>query len=500
MVGLEQDFLKQQLREQILRNRGRWFVPFALEVFLGLALCLTCIFGMDIFLSIHGARAESPRYRLSIKRGEELPRFLQTNRWMQDFQQTNLYEGLMIKMGPLMGSLADSKRQAWKGRLVEAFAEMALQGSSVHIYHFHHSKLVQPLGLGIQNLGAISVRALSLVLEALRSHENQSVDSEERTHQVIPIFLAQQKLAVVLAKNCLAVSRDPQVAVWSWEQCEGELPLSTDARVGVSLASLAAGTEKALTQFLGLGTEITFDLSREEDGLLKIVGGIIPLNDPHRIINGELFEDRLKALPASTQLMLTLALPAPKELTPVAIKNLMSAKVSDVQKGEYLSATYFHLGSSRLPTGGVEASTGILIGRGTAHLGIEQWVKAFEPNFGREIFVKAVCENTLTLVTPYSSVVEEVEKSCSGQIPTLKQLPAELRAPLSEVAGAQAVVNLGQALSHMVDLGWQLDMADREVPNEVKEAKKILKRLPAFVFSGKVGRENIQFHGQYGVF
>ncbi|MGE0526510.1 MAG: hypothetical protein AB7G93_11250 [Bdellovibrionales bacterium] len=461
---------------------------------------MTRIFLMGALFLSFSAGAASPRYELSWKNGADLYEFVNTNPWFQELKRTNLYEGILLRLGPLLGALPKSQNPTWQGRLADALLELALKNRPVHIYHFHEPELVQPTAFAVQNLNALESRALRAAVDSLRSVADQNVDAGGSPLTVTPVSVAHQKLAVRLAGGCMAVSRDPRVAVWAWQKCRNEKNLHSDLRLSVDVRSLSAGTEIALAKFIGIGERFEIDFQKTNNATYEAVRATLPLRSAHRLRNAKLNELHLQALPSNTNGFATVGLPAPKVVSPDAIKAFLAAP-GDTDRTQ-ISATYFHLGAFRRDAGGVVAETGLLIDIAPGQKP-EAWAEIFQPSFGRDVYVRGVCGGKLALITPRAAVIAKVEAACSGKEPSLMQIPVEMRQTLGlrNLSRTQVMlVNLGKTLSHLVELGWQVDHPQEAAPKEVLEAKKILSRLPTLAFGGTLQGPRIEYQVKSGVF
>ncbi|MCB9072525.1 MAG: hypothetical protein H6623_02800 [Bdellovibrionaceae bacterium] len=451
-------------------------------------------------LSSKIAWAEEPSITLSIKNGGDLVHMLQSNPWMEDFYKTNLYEGLLLRVSPLLGALPNTDNSTWKGRLADTVIDLALKNRPTHLFYFRRAKLVQPFGFAIQNLSQPEMAALKLIIESLRTTKDQTIEEGKKKWMVTPVEIANQKLAVRLMGSCLAISRDPSVTIWAEEACAKSTPLAKDGRVIVNIATLAGGTAVALKKYIGIEKNAIIELEKKSTSY-EIVGGELALSKNHSLKNIKFSEDQLAALPADTHLLVSLATPIPEELNQEEVKIFLTRSPQQWKEALHERVTYFHLGSTRLKEGGVRAETGLLIANRLNKNQQSQWSELFEKSFGNEIYIKDVCKNQITLITQSPAVIEKIESTCQEKIPSLKQMPTDMRALLSQTDGAQSVlINMGQALSHMVDLGWQIDNVDKPEPAEIQEAKKILLRLPAVALGGQVKNNRINYRAQQGVF
>jgi hypothetical protein len=207
----------------------------------------------------------------------------------------------------------------------------------------------------------------------------------------------------------------------------------------------------------------------------------------------EVGEGFLKALPATTQVFSSLGIPAPSKITAESYQALLAKDAASTQKGKYFAAAYFFLGKGEKERN----LDGLLIDSKAVGAGAAEWNELFEPNLGHEVFVKEVC-GKLTVVTPHNEVIEAVEKSCAGKIPSLAHAPDPLKKALIGKNLAQTFfLNFGQALSTMVDIGWEQETKESPAP-EIKDAKKLLERIPAVALSGQILNNQISFKATSG--
>ncbi len=442
-------------------------------------------------ISSWAVKAPEPRYALSIKEGEDLVKFTDKSQWYKDFRQSNLYQGLLLRSGGVLGALPE-KDGAWSGRLVDFVVEKILGEKPLHLYYFHKSSLVQPIGLAIQDLGATELKILELLIAATRSAPDQKTEDAEL--MAIPLSISRQKIALVKNGNCLGISRDPNVAVWSARHCLLEKPLSDDARIRVNVASLASGTERAGRRFFGMNSNVDVQLSGLASGNLKVSQARLPLSESHRIKNVEMHDRFLKALPATTHLLAIQGIPRPQVIEAEDFIQLLAKDAMTTRKEAYFTAAYFFLGAS----GKERNLDGLLIDQSSSGANAEKWSELFESNLGREIFVKDVCGKSLVLVTPHNKVLSRIEEACSGKLPTLAQAPEALKKILATQSASQAVlVNFGKALASILEHGWTSEETVA-MAAEVLEAKKILEAIPAVAMSGEVGANEIVFKGKSG--
>ena len=440
------------------------------------------------------AKTPEPRYSASIREGENLVNLMEKNAWFKDFKQSNLYQGLLLRSGSVLGALPQKKdgAEAWTGRFADFVVAKIIAKHPLHFYYFHKSGLVEPFGIAIQDVGEGEQSVLDLLIKTLRGAANQKVEGE--TLEAIPLSISRQKFALVINGNCLGLSRDPTAAVWSAQNCLKEKTLESEARVIASIESLSGGTERAVAKYFGIGDRLEINFNGVRSGKPEIQNARLALSANHRLKNSLIGEQFLKALPASTQLMSSVSIPAPAKVSPESFSALLGKAPASAKAGKYFAATYFFLGSFEKERN----LDGLLIDVKSSGADAAQWTDLFEGNLGHEVFVKDVCSKSLVVVTPSNEVIKYIEQSCAGKMPTLAQAPALIKSNLSGAAVAQTFfLNLGKALSSMVEVGWNQENTEA-MAQEVIEAKKLLEKIPAIALSGQAGTDQISFKATAG--
>jgi hypothetical protein len=451
---------------------------------------------LAIFSPSTFAGQDEPEFSLSFRNGSDLTELLRKNPWLERLRKTNLYDGLTLRFQSVLGALPSEKQSYWKGRLADTLVELALKNRTVSIDYYRASGMIQPIGFSAKSENAVEMKALATLMESLRVAKDQDIDDGIKSQSVTPIEISAQRFAVRLAENCLSISRDPFVAVWSWRKCRaGKLP-AKDVELAVNIPSFAGASEKALQGFLGMEPIARVFLEKTDKHSLAISGASIPLKTGHILKNASLSAEVLAALPASTHFLVTMAVPLPENLDPAELKTFLAKDTAVWGQAKRANVSFFHLGSTRVPGSGFQADTGLLV-EASVNGGETALARLFEPRHGKEVFVKDVCKKRFTLVTPSQAVLDAVTAACEGRVPSLAQAPAAMKALLAMESGVQAVlVNFGQSLARMIDLGWDFENQEKSKPAEVEEARKILADLPTVVFGGKVEKMLISFESK----
>lgn len=456
------------------------------------------IFVFLLFSSLAFAAEIPLKYSVSVKDGKNLHQFFSKNGWMTDFYQSNLYQGMTIRVGSILTALPSQEKKTWEGRLSDYMVEKILSGRRVTSSYFQRRGLVSPLGMTIHNLGSVEEKIVSGLLEALRTTNDQSIeDNGTLLGTATPIIIGVQRLAVVLDDKCLSISRDPIVAVWMSKLCKSSGNLSSDGEVTINLSNLVPSLAGILNKWLGLENKIQVSLNYSSETSSYVVSGMRLGTGKRDVLRANDFDKAiLEALPADTHMFVSFNIPDPQKWDGPSLISFLKADPKSLQKRNLLAVTAFYLG---MPDDSRLSMSGLLIKPENFSMELLASItQAFPPSPGWEVKVKPVCSNRFVILSPSAAAIAAVEESCAKNRAQLAQGNSDMIQSFSGKNINTAFVNLSKAATGAFNLGRAKE-GHAEVSAEVKETLSLLGRLPAIIFNGQKQNKTIEYQAKMGV-
>lgn len=441
--------------------------------------------------------AQEPLYSLAVKDAAMLKDLLQKNAWMQEFQRTTVFRGLMHRAGPVVTALARPE-DAWKGRLLDFVYEKALNGRPVEIDYYSKRDL-NPLVFRARGLGTSELKTLDLLFKAFNNGENKPFLVQTRTApmqiNVTPLRLHTEKLAVYLGGDCLVAGRDPQLVAKSSTLCEAAPKYAHDGQLTVNLPDLLPSLRGVINRFYAAGSTVQLDLIWQAAGSRFVIPSAqLSVENSDALVSGALPGTWAKALPATSPLVLTQFVPEPKSWTLQGFSEVLAVPVKDWSKRKAIPVTLVFLGMHREPKSQVWKPLSALLvpapSRGNEALvglsGVFSDLKHYEVAFRR------VCQNMIVF-SPEPESIRLIENACKGQAASFAQMPPEFLKPLQTGQHSSVMfANTGRFFNSLLEIGTRRGKWNEA---QVKQARTLLTGLPSYMFQGSKEQKALVFKG-----
>jgi hypothetical protein len=445
-----------------------------------------------------------PEYEVTVSDGARLKKLFKENAWMKEFQASNLFRGSMVRLGPVL--YAAGTNDSWKGRLVDFLAERFLDGRPVRLSYFHAPNLVSPFGVTLPALSPREHEALKLVVRVLRSGEDvvTKVTGEENRVEdvaVTPLALRLQRFAAVATPECLAISRDPQVAAVLSRRCTKE-PRLPAAVVDVDVHAFFSAWSAVLYRLFGVDDtlRLTFDWDGKRARFTP-AGAELALTKDHLLGTGPVDPALLGAIPADTLFFATVFLPDPGALSVASVETYF--RTAREKKGaRAVPVTLLYFGMTTGENDRPEALSAILVRQPKGDdRALADLDTLFNQSASYKVLVSRACPGYVAL-SPSKAALQHIEEVCAERQPSFQKMsPKLLQAFTRQPVSSGAFWNAGAFLKSAVAWGWRRDTPERKAewkgeepasrrgdvppPKELADAMQLLDRLPMYAFAGR---------------
>lgn len=445
-----------------------------------------------------------PEYEITVSDGARLKKLFRENAWMKEFQASNLFRGSMVRLGPVL--YAAGTNDSWRGRLMDFLAERFLDGRPVRLSYFHAPNLVSPFGVTLPALSPREHGAAKLVVKVLRSGEDvvTKISPEENRVEdvpVTPLALRLQKFAAVVTPECLAISRDPQVAAALSRRCTRETRLAA-AVVDVDTHAFFSAWSVVLYRLFGVDDQLrlTFDWDQKHARFTP-AGAELTLAKDHLLGTGPIDPSLLGAIPADTLFFATVFVPDPGALSLASVETYFrTAREKRSARAVPVSLLYFGMttGESDRP----EALSALLVPQPKGDdRALADLDALFNQSASYKVLVSKACPGYVAL-SPSKAALQRIEEVCAGRRPSFQKMsPKLLQAFTRQPVSSGAFWNAGAFLKSAVAWGWRRDTPEQEnkwkgeepsgrrgdtpPPKELADAMQLLDRLPMYAFAGR---------------
>lgn len=440
---------------------------------------------------------QEPLYTLAVKDAAYLKDLLQKNAWMTEFEKTTMFRGLMHKAGPVVNSLARPE-DAWQGRLLDFVYDSALKGRPMEI-DYYSKRQMNPVTFRVRNLSKTEKTMIESMIKVFRNGENQKflVEGSKAAGevQVTPLRFYTEKVALQFGENCVTLGRDPELVAKSSTSCAEAPVLKEEGLLSVNMRDLMPSFRGLIDRFYDAGARLQIDLKWQKNENRFVAGEArVPVQNWGAFVNGTLPATWLKALPATSQLLITQFVPEPKSWTTQGIGDVLSQPPEQWKGQPTVPVTLVHLGMEQHPETKMWKPLSALIVpvKAKNNEALAGLSSLFSETNHYEVGFRRVCQN-LIVFSPDPEAIRKIEDTCKGKGASFAQLPPEF---LKNISGkSQSTIlfaNTSRFFGSLLDIGGK----SREWnPAQMKQARTLLGGLPTYLFSGTEKQKELVLQG-----
>lgn len=433
-----------------------------------------------------------PQFALRVKDGKYLSAITEKNEWYRGFRQTPFYQGLVGRIAPVIFAPADdfgSAKAAWQGRLIEYLYSKLIQNRPVSLHFYRRRDLSSPMVLTVHDLSKAEIKIATNLISVLSSGKIEDYKfSDAGAVKVTALNVKQQKFAVVIRDNCLAIGRSPDAVASSSFVCAKAAPMAFDAEVDFSLSESFPALRGVSEKFLGILPRAKMQLKWDSaKARFAVHGAKIDLAD-HLLAKGKVSTEILSAIPSDSLFFAMGAIPHPKDgFSPEGLAKYFKLPKSELRKVPSIPVAMAYV--PVFSNVGTKHSTALLIQPAKGKEAVEKTVSQLVLSFSTqkpETYVRPVCTDLIAITTD-SSVFETIDAVCKKKRPAVAQMPKKWvdSTQASSVAGV-AYLSPGKLFSMQIERGWKKASNKGNAPYaaEIKQAREMAELLPAYFFVG----------------
>lgn len=442
-----------------------------------------------VCFSMPGLANDNYKYRVWVKDASHLRLLYQENPWMKKFHGSGLYQGLTLRLAPLLFALGENHENAWQGRLIDFIFDKALSGHPMSLTYFGGGHRISPFGITLYGVSNVEQETLSALLKFFKSGETAKQGEGEKQISIMPFNFRSNKLAIAFHQECVSISRDPKIAInLAREVCAGFAPAG-DAQVTIRTKEFFSPFYPLLKNFVGVLGDINFSFKWEEDGHRFIPDETdIPLASKTILSESKLPEKILQTIPADASLW---ALASMADFRPLDLSSLkkyfsLTGKATTKKKTQVL-LVFLGMGEKG------ESKTAIVFPYEKASPeNLQQITEVFCETGQYEVKFKMVCNEYLAL-SPSLEALNQIEASCLKKTPSFRQWSDNYNSQLiKDSVVAASFVHLGQLAAQSLSLGSPKEIQETD---EYKQSRELLLELPNYLWVGMIKSEKLTLKG-----
>lgn len=440
---------------------------------------------------------QEPLYTLAVKDAAYLKDLLQKNAWMTEFEKTTMFRGLMHKAGPVVNSLA-RPGDAWQGRLLDFVYDSALKGRPLEI-DYYSKRQMNPVTFRVRGLSKAEKTMIESLVKVFRNGDNQKFNVQgPKTAgevQVTPLRFYTEKVALQFGDDCVTLGRDPELVAKSSTACAEAPVFKEEGLLSVNMRDLMPSFRGLIDRFYNAGARLQIDLKWQKSESRFVAGDArVPVQNWGAFVSGTLPATWLKALPATSQLLITQFVPEPKSWTTQGIGDVLSQPPEQWKGQPTVPVTLVHLGMEQHPETKMWKPLSALIVpvKAKNNEALAGLSSLFSETNHYEVGFRRVCQN-LIVFSPDPEAIRKIEDTCKGKGASFAQLPPEF---LKNISGkSQSTIlfaNTSRFFGSLLDIGGK----SREWnPAQMKQARTLLGGLPTYLFSGTEKQKELVLQG-----
>ena len=454
-----------------------------------------------------------PEFVLDVKNGKIAQEFMKENPWYQGFKQTSLFDGLLMRLSPVLFQLGENEAGTWKGRLLEFVYSEVLSGRPLRVQYYHRSKLVSPFSVTIVGLNLAQKKTIETIIQYSNRFKGQTpkYKIENTEYSITPVTIKYQKFAVSFHGDCFSFSRDPVAVALASQDCPKDGEFNQDMKLRLNSESIFPSLASFGRKFLGVGEWLETNWKFKKG--FEPVSGNIALEQDHLLKDGKDFSNLLEAVPSDAQFLVSAVVPTPDKFTDLGIFLKMDRTALKARPG--LPITLVHLGmvwtkntavshapddygyANRAPKEILVPATALLVP--TLENGDELYLglaKVFSEKNLFETHYRKVCGN-LVAISPNESALQKIESACAKKIPALRDLSAKSIGLFKKPGAFVLFTQPGLWLENSLEFGWKrLAKEGQTQTPEIVKSKEFLHQIPSITIGGKVQGNNLLLEGQ----
>lgn len=446
-----------------------------------------------------------PEYEVQFSDVSHVKRALDDNAWAKEFQQSNLWRGAMVKLGPVLFAVGTQNDDSWKGRLVDFLYDKVLEKKRLEVSYFQRSGLVSPFGVTVFQLSTAEKTVLSLILKAQKLGDPIDAEVEVRESQKVkvkvhPVAIRLQKFAVAVGETCFAVSRDPSIAAMLGHRCPKAPQKKGDVVVTVDVPQFFPAWYPVLERLVGVGkrAEMAFDYDKKLAAFVP-ARAEMALKPGHLVGTGKLVPEWLGVFPSDSLFWMTAFLPDPGPLSPTSVGQYFKTR----GKGRApIPVGLVYLGMRSGLNDRPEAMSAIVVQQDKLdEPALAKVNELFDEKNRFEVKYAKDCGKFLVL-SPSQAALNRISDACQKKAPSFAQMPQFMvDAFTKEPVASGVALNLGGFLKASLDYGWDRNNPPASngtpvsVPREIAQTRELVGRLPLYAFAGKVQKDTLVLNG-----
>ncbi|MFN7729820.1 MAG: hypothetical protein ACK5P7_11745 [Bdellovibrio sp.] len=440
---------------------------------------------------------QEPLYTLAVKDAAYLKEMLQKNVWLAEFEKTTMFRGLIHKIGPVAHSLARPE-DAWQGRLLDFVYDSVLKGRPLEI-DYYSKRMLSPVVFRARDLSKTEKTVLESLIKVFRNGENKDfyVTGSKGANQVsiTPLRFYTEKLAMQWGTDCITLGRDPELVAKSSTDCALVPVLKKEGLLLVDMRDLMPSFRGVIDKFYAAGSRLQIDLTWQK-GESRFVAqeARVPVQNWGAFVTGTLPATWLKAIPATSHLLVTQFVPEPKAWTIEGISEVLAQPTEQWKGGATVPITLVYLGMEQnSETKNWKPLSALIVPvKSKNNEALSGLSSLFSETKHYEVGFRRVCQN-LIVFSPDPEAIRKIEDSCKAKGASFAQLPPEF---LKNISGkAQSTVlyaNTSRFFGSLLEIGTKTRSWNE---TQVKQARNLLSGLPTYLFSGSESQKEIVFKG-----
>ena len=433
----------------------------------------------------------APAVQVTVKNGGMLEDFADNNPWMKDFAQSNLRDGLLIRLGQVLHALpAPEQEKTWTGSLQDFVFRQLIKSKPMTIAYYKEAGLASPFAIAFPDLGATELSAFQTLLHYFANGEtvtskiafNDESGHHEGTLPAVPAHIGTYRFGYRIVGNCLAMSREPLLAGSLAEHCKATSTPATDIAASIDLVKMATPLRGFMKKYIQTSAELQLDGVYENHSFQLQHASMPWMPNPHLGKNNSIAE-ALGLLPSNTLFMAALPLTSPKELTPAGVEAYLNGSAA-AGTADFSTVVF----AVPMKTG---FETGVLLSKEHLAENLQPMSELLNENAAHPPQLKQVCGKNWALLSTSTEVYDRLAASCAGKSATLNNLRANFVNSMKAEAQARVFMNFPSMAESWIRLGWAKgNTLDTPLPDELQKTIELLKRLPQIYANGQL-KENV---------
>lgn len=449
-------------------------------------------------------RPFAPSMVASVKNSQQVYSLVTKNKWFLDFKQSPLYYGVLYDVYPTLFSLPDEfsggngttgKGTTWSGRLVDYMYESVLKNRPVQIHYYQQKRLSSGWGFSVNGMSSAESAVVDKMLKLFKVGDDKDVEiSATDKGKVSLIEVKAQKWAVKKEGNCLAIAKDPKVALAIGRNCK-PLNISSDLDVEMNLSLLLPSLMVVRDKVIGLSETLKIPFKwNDKENRFDLAPIAVGLSKENIFVSRKLANEFLKVVPSDSHFF---AIGNIKIWNgSMTVDNVKSFLASNKRSKDFQKQAAAMLVQVPVKSDGLLATENALILEIAAvnQAQLDQVGEVFESNFG-EVFIRPVCGKSL-VISRSKEIVQKIQNVCDRKVPSILDR-GELNASAltSQDNSLSFFADVGRWISAKIEAGYLSKAKEKKLattlPEELVKSQKLLEQLPKYLVKGSAKDQNL---------